>query len=180
MVGLCVYIIAAPLLPNLTFWWNKSIVKNSPPLVAAAENPEQTEAIPAENTLVIPRLNLQQPIHSGNRWEGLKKGVWQNTHASSPGDGFNTVLMGHRFTYGGPAVFYHLDKVQTGDKIIVYWQQQKYEYVVDEIIEVPPTAVEVEQKDVGREQLTIYTCTPLVTAKNRLVIKAIPEGGGGA
>ncbi len=145
----------------------------------AAENPSQPEVIPTENTLVIPRINMQQVIRGGNRWQGLKRGVWQNSTAATPDEGLNTVLLGHRFTYDGPAVFYHLDKVRLGDQIIVYWDQKKYQYAVDKIIEVPPSAVEIEQKDVGREMLTIYTCTPLITAKNRLVIQAIPINGEG-
>src|SRR5690606_14306871 len=102
------------------------------------------------------------------------KGVWRDSAAATPDEGLNTVLLGHRFTYGGPAVFYHFEKLQVGDRIVVYWEKQKYSYEIESILEVPPTAVELVKKEVGEERLTLYTCTPLVTAKNRLVIQARP------
>ena len=83
------------------------------------------------------------------------------------------MLVGHRFTYDGPATFYSLDKVSIGDNIVVYWSSREYDYRVESIKVVPPTAIEVEAptKDA---QLTIYTCTPLWSAKNRLVIVSKP------
>lgn len=172
VVALCLYVILAPLLPNLSFWWNRSVTHATPPLVAALEDPKNPEPIPDKNMLVVPGLKLEQEIHESRDQSALKKGIWRYPQASAPDEGMNTVLVGHRFTYGGPAVFYHLDKVKVGDQIVVYWQKQKYEYRVEKITEVPPTAVEIQRKDTGKDMLTIYTCTPLVTAKNRLVIQA--------
>lgn len=174
VVALCVYVILAPLVPNFSFWWNKSVTRNTSPLIAALEDPEKPEPIPDKNMLVIPGLRIEQEIHESLDQSALRKGTWRYPHASSPDKGMNTVLIGHRFTYGGPAVFYHLDKVKRGDQVVVYWQKQKYEYRVEHIQEVPPTAVEVQREDTGKDMLTIYTCTPLVTAKNRLVIQAVP------
>jgi sortase A len=77
--------------------------------------------------------------------------------------------VGHRFTYAGPAVFYFLDKIQLKDKIYVDWQQKRYIYEVQNIKEVPPTALSVHAAT-NKPVLTLYTCTPLLTAKNRLVI----------
>lgn len=180
VIALCLYVILAPMLPSLSFWWKQSVVQTKPPLVAALEDAKTPEVIPDKNMLVIPSMRLEQEIFESGDQSALKEGIWRYPHASVPDEGLNTVLVGHRFTYGGPAVFYHLDKVKRGDQVVVYWQKQKYEYRVEEVKEVPPTAVEIQHKDTGRDMLTIYTCTPLVTAKNRLVIQAIPistEGG---
>lgn len=174
VVLLCLYVIAAPLLPNISFWWSKSVTRTTPPLVAALEDPKKPEIIPDKNMLVIPGLKMEQEIHESRDQSALRKGAWRYPHASTPDKGMNTVLVGHRFTYGGPAVFYHLDKLKIGDQVVVYWQKQKYEYRVENIKEVPPTAVKIQRKDTGKDMLTIYTCTPLVTAKNRLVIQAVP------
>jgi LPXTG-site transpeptidase (sortase) family protein len=171
VIVLCLYVILAPLWPQVTYR-----VQSSPPLVEAVEKGDNKEAIPGQNTLVIPRMKLQQTIHEGGQWL-LNKGVWHQTGTGAPDAGGNMVLSGHRFTYGGPAVFYHLDRVKTGDKIVVYWQKQKHEYQVRDVREVPPTASEVVAATED-PLLTIYTCTPLVTAKNRLVIQAIPLEGG--
>ncbi len=174
VVVLCLYVVLAPFVPNLSFWWKKSVTKQTPPLVAALEDPTTPEIMPEKNMLVIPSLGLEQEIFESADQSALKKGVWRYPRASSPDQGMNTVLIGHRFTYGGPAVFYHLDKVKVGDTVVLYWNQKKHEYRVDAMTEVAPTATEIQRKDTGKETLTIYTCTPLVTAKNRLVIQASP------
>jgi len=174
VILLALWVLLAPFLPQLGFWWKKSVAKSTPPLVAAEERHVTPEVIPEQNTLVIPKMQLQQAIHENKnpQW-GLAKGVWRDPQGSAPDLGKNTVLSGHRFTYGGPAVFYHMDKVAQGDDIILYWNKQRHHYRVTAIKVVPPGASEVV-KPTDEELLTIYTCTPLITAKNRLVIQAKP------
>ena len=170
VLGLSVYLLSAPLWPKVAFQFQEP-----PPLVVSEQGGEPAPP-PAENTLVIPKINLQQTIHDGPDKRTLNRGLWHKPSAT-PGQANNMVLTGHRFTYGGPAVLYHLDKVAVGDEIIVYWQQQKHRYQVEQIHTVPPTNREVARVDTGEERLTIYTCTPLVTVRNRLVIQAIPLEG---
>ena len=168
VIGLCLYIILAPFWPKVAYRF-----KTEPPLVAQAEGKQKgPEQIPKENTIVIPSMKLQQEIYEGNQWT-LNKGIWHVPGTGDPVSGGNMVMAGHRFTYGGPAVLYHMDKVNRGDKIIVYWEQKKHEYEVKDILVVPPTQVEV-QNQTEDPLLTLYTCTPLVTAANRLVIQAEP------
>lgn len=164
VIALCLYIILAPFWPQAVYRAEKA-----PPLVVSEEKGTK-EVIPKDNTLVIPSMKLQQTIHEGGKW-ALNKGIWHTPKTGSPESGGNMVLSGHRFTYGGPAVLYHMDKVKKGDKIIIYWQQKKYEYTVRNILVVPPTRSEI-QNQTEEPLLTIYTCTPLITAKNRLVIQA--------
>lgn len=167
VIVLCLYVLLAPLWPQAAYKLQKD-----PPLVEAQKNGR--EVIPKENTLVIPKLKLQQRIHESAvpDW-GLAKGVWRDPKTSSPDLGKNTVFTGHRFTYGGPAVFYHLNRLKEGDDITVYWNQKKYSYKVAKVSEVPPWEGRVDNPT-KTDQLTIYTCTPLITAKNRLVILAKP------
>jgi sortase A len=161
---LCLYVILAPLWPQVQYQ-----TQQTPALVDAIEKGDEEE-IPDKNTLVIPRMKLQQEIHEGGEWV-LNEGVWHTPDTGDPASGSNMVLSGHRFTYGGPAVFYHMDKVQMGDKIVIFWQKQKYEYEVKEIKVVPPTAVDILSQT-GESKLTIYTCTPLWSAADRLVVVA--------
>ncbi len=172
LVCLCLYLIVAPLWPLLSFWWQREH-GSKPPLVVANQSPtSRPEPIPAENTLVIPKILLQQTIHEGKSpYPALNKGLWRYPKGSNPALAGNTVISGHRFTYGGPAVLYHLDKIAVDDAIFIYWEKQKHEYRVEEISIVPPGATEI-QAPTPEPTLTIYTCTPLVTAKNRLVIRA--------
>ena len=162
--GLSMYIIFAPLWPSATIGLQKD-----PPLVEQEKIGKQ-EKIPDKNTLVIPGLKLQQEVLEGGEAE-LNRGVWRTSTTGTPLKG-NMVLSGHRFTYGGPAVFYHLDKVKTGDSIVVFWENKKYNYQVTETFIVKPSQIEILDST-KNQTLTIYTCTPLWTATDRLVIRAV-------
>jgi sortase A len=129
------------------------------------------EPIPSENTLIIKSLGMREKIFEGESIYTVNRGVWRRPHTSTPDQGGNTVMVGHRFTYSGQSVFYNLDKVKQGDEITVFWNSKAYTYVVDGIGVVPPEAVEVEAPT-AEPRLTLYTCAPLLTAKDRLVIRA--------
>ncbi len=168
---LAVYIISAPYLPQLAWWVEhdspvRTIVHTQAP-AAAAEQEIKGDA------LFIPSIELDETVYGGDR-TSLRKGVWKLPHTSTPDKGGNTVMVGHRFTYKNPkGVFYHLDKVQKDDLITLHWQGKAYEYRVAESKVVPASDVSVEQ-NTAEPQLTIYTCTPLWSVKNRLVIIAKP------
>ncbi|MBX6334529.1 class E sortase [Candidatus Saccharibacteria bacterium] len=173
---LAVYIAAAPFLPQVGWWvTHESPVKGILPNRSnAAATPEAEQVIEGDK-LFIPRIDLAEPIHGGGA-ESLNLGVWRVPHTSTPDRGGNTVLVGHRFTYRDPTgVFYHLDKVKEGDEITVHWQGKAYEYEVTEIKVVPATEVSVEH-NTTTPRLTIYTCTPLWSVENRLVVIAEPKG----
>lgn len=179
VVALAVYIIVYPLWPNITYWWNN--MRNHHPALVEANNPAPKgspappERMPADNTLVIPGMNFQEIVYEGPSAAVLNQGLWHRPASSTPDRGGNTVIAGHRFTYRGAAVFYHLDKVQIGDKIVLYWQGKKYQYQVMRSYVVLPSAIEVEAAT-SEPRLTLYTCTPLWTSNNRLVIEAKQVG----
>jgi LPXTG-site transpeptidase (sortase) family protein len=173
------YIILLPVLPNAQFWLKRH-TQAPPRLVQQNTHPSFTpgphEDIPTQNTLVVPAMDLQEPINEGLTAAALAKGVWHRPRTSNPTQASNTVLVGHRFTYTNPqGVFYHLDKVKVGDPLVLYWEGDKYVYKVERVFVVPPTAAEIEQPTV-RPTLTLYTCTPLWSAHDRLVVQAILEG----
>lgn len=174
VVALSLYIALAPFIPAGLFWW-RAHYGTKPALVVAntpTNNTKSSEVFPEDNTLVIPALGLQETIYDGNDATTLNKGAWHRPRSSSPDEGGNTVIAGHRFVYAQTAaVFYSLDKVKIGDHIVVYWQKKKYIYAVATIKIVPPTAIEVEA-DTTEPMITLYTCTPLWTAKSRLVVQA--------
>lgn len=175
IVVMAVYILIFPLIPQFTFWWNK-LTNQHPTLVSVnlslsdGEDPPK-ETYPSENTLVIPGINLQEVVYEGAGSWILSKGLWHRPQTSNPSEASNTVIAGHRFTYRGAAVFYHLDKVSAGDQIILYWEGNKYIYEVARTYVVPPTALEVEAPT-EEPRLTLYTCTPLWTSQSRLVIES--------
>jgi LPXTG-site transpeptidase (sortase) family protein len=167
-IVLAIYISLGPLLPQLS--WRFKSHPSTAVLNKLVEAIHQ-RPIPMDNTLTIPRLEMQEVIHTGNSLTELNKGAWLIPTSSHPDKNSNTVIVGHRFTYAGPAVFYYLDKVQLRDQIILTWDHKEYTYDVSQIKEVPSTEIGVEGPT-DEAQLTLYTCTPLWTAKNRLVIIA--------
>ncbi len=175
---LAVYIAAAPFLPEFTWWAQHStpLKTITPPAnVEAIANGTQAPAITG-NVLVVPRLGMQETIYGGGMIS-LRYGVWRLPYTSTPDKGGNTVLVGHRFTYTEPrGVFYYLDKVQVGDLITAYWNSKPYQYKVTSINVVPPDDVAVEA-NTSSPRLTLYTCTPLWNAKDRLIVVAEPVEG---
>jgi sortase A len=155
------YIVVAPFLPQV----ERAI---NPPVPSKGVH-ATTKLVPSQNLLQIPRLGMVQLINTGHSTAELSKGVWLIPATSTPDHQSNTVMAGHRFTYAGPAVFYFLDKIQINDKIYVDWQRKEYTYKVAHIDVVPPSQTSV-QLATPTPTLTLYTCTPLLTAKNRLVI----------
>jgi len=175
ILAINIYVIALPLYPVLVLWWQDN-VKHRPQqlaqLVAAHQKTKSQPAppaVPAGERLIIPSISLDQPIVEGKSIYTVDQGVWRFYSGSTPPAGGNTVLIGHRFTYLGPAVFTHLDLVKTGDTIALWWNRREYTYTVSQIKNVDPNDTSIVQptKD---SRITIYTCTPMWTSKYRLAV----------
>jgi len=170
--GLIIYLLAMPVLPDVSWWIEHNTPFHSSKAVSLpVPQADKKEDRPKDNILVIPRLSMRQQIFEGGTTATLHQGLWRRPASSTPPSGGNTVIIGHRFTYSDPAVFYHLDKVAIGDPITVYWQQQRYDYQVISKQVVLPADTAVE-RNTANPELTLYTCTPLWTSRDRLVIVA--------
>lgn len=119
--------------------------------------------------LEIPALNGDYPIVQGDDWEQLKKGIGQYIGSGRPGRNGNVVLSGHNDIYGEP--FRYLDRLQTGDEIIVSTERRTYTYIVDRIQVVEPTDVWV-MAPTEDAQLTLISCYPYRVNTRRIVVFA--------
>lgn len=173
VIGLCLYVILAPVWPQFTWWLRHDApgpiqsLAGKDEVIVKADDP-----IPKEGKeLIIPSIDLKQEIYIGGVWL-LNKGVLYRDHTTPPAEKKNTVLVGHRFMYSTQAaVFYHLDKVKIGDEITIHWDGVRYTYKVNAVTVVNPDQVSIEDPT-DTPTLTLYTCTPLWTSKQRLVITA--------
>lgn len=131
----------------------------------------------ANNKIIIPSIKLDKKINEGKNIAAANTGPWRLPYTSTPEEGGNTVIVGHRFSYVNPdaASFYMLDGVNLKDKIYVVYDHKLYQYKVVDIKVVSPSEISVEAKT-DKPRLTLYTCTPLWTATDRLVIIAEPTG----
>ena len=137
---------------------------------STAEKPK-----PQGNRLVIPKIGVDIPVVEGTDERALLRGAWRIPGTSgSPADG-NMVLSAHRFRYRPPSseTFYLLNKLETGDVFILYWNDEEYDYRVANVKEVGPDAVSILNKT-SDPRLTLFTCTPLFSTARRLVVVGEP------
>lgn len=148
---------------------------------------------PPDERIIVPRISQNVPIIQiptdkliQRDWAGLenqiqealKHGVVHFPGTAQPGDKGNVVITGHSSYFPWDPgrfkdVFALLHQVQVGDRVIVYNNQQKYEYEIYEKKVITPSQVEVLTQD-GEDRLTLITCTPVGTDLNRLVLLAKP------
>lgn len=124
-------------------------------------------------SLAIESVKVSGNISEGITSEAMERGFWHFPTSSLPGKKGNVVIIGHRFKYIPPATntFFNLDKVSIGDQIKVSVGEEIYTYVVTDTKVAEPNDVSVIQQT-DDYRLTLITCTPLWTSKERLVITA--------
>ncbi len=142
----------------------------APTTTAAAPLPtfEEGDAIAR---IEIPQIGLDAKVVAGVNPDDLKKGPGHYPGTPMPGQLGNSAIAGHRTTYGQP--FYRLDEVAIGDEIVVTTVQGRFVYRATGSEVVAPGAshvVATENPDVAA--LTLTTCTPRYTARERLVVYA--------
>lgn len=135
---------------------------------------DATENVPdVFGMLEIPQINLEQYVVTGTSTEALTYGPGYYTNTSTPGNRGNVGIAGHRTTYGAP--FSDLDKLQTGDEIMLTVGAYKYKYIIDEILIVDPDEGERYLYNRGDERITLTTCHPKFSDKLRLIVTGTLE-----
>ena len=153
--------------------------------------PTPTPASPTR--IVIPSLDVDAPVFPVS-WQtievdGQEQAAWEvldmyaaGWHESSAPLGVpgNTVLNGHNTTYG--EVFRDLYTLKAGDDVVVYSDDTLYTYAVTEVLILPeagqPLEVRIENAyyvlPTDDERLTLVTCHPYGSLRNRLIVIAHP------
>ncbi|MGM9930235.1 MULTISPECIES: class D sortase [Bacillaceae] len=125
---------------------------------AASQEYEQGEEVA---TLIIPKIQQKFTVYWGTDENTLGKGVgmFASSLTTTPGQG-HTVLSGHRDT-----VFAGLEQLETGDKLIVSYEEQPYTYIIEKIwiTDEDDRTVIVEKKE---PTLTLTTCYPFTYVGN--------------
>jgi sortase A len=177
IIFLGLYISFSPFLPQIAYMFRDKSPEASAPYggkLARSIGSTATAPLPKENRMVIPSIQLNEPVVESKSIAAIKDGgTWRRPNTSDPTKDGNTVIVGHRFYGSNTSTFYHLDKVKVGDKIALYWDEKELLYEVSETKVVEPEAVSIEAPTADK-RLTLYTCTPIWTAKQRLVVIAHP------
>jgi len=118
----------------------------------------------------IPKIGVDVVVVEGTSQSALRAGAGHYPQTPLPCEIGNVAIAGHRTTYGKP--FSNLDKLSPGDVIILEtpigactYQVAKAPFAVDK------TDTSVINPAADR-QLTLTTCHPRGSAKQRLIIKA--------
>ena len=122
--------------------------------------------------LEIPRMGLNRIVVEGATADALTKGPGHFPETPLPGQLGNAAIAGHRTTHLHP--FFDIDKLQPGDEIIVTTLNGRYVYHVTGTDVVAPEdyAAVIPTTDVTKATLTLVSCTPRYSAKNRIVVRS--------
>lgn len=122
--------------------------------------------------LEVPAIGIDDIVVAGIGVSDLKLGPGHFPDTPLPGQLGNAAIAGHRTTYGAP--FFDVDQLQEGDEMIVTTLAGRYVYEVDSQRIVDPSAYEViATSDPSTATLTLVSCEPKWTARNRIVITGV-------
>ncbi len=146
----------------------------SRPGLAEAYRSGRLETASAVTRMRIPRLSVDTVVVEGITVSALRAGAGHYPTTPLPGQPGNVAIAGHRTTFGKP--FRHLDKLRQGDTVEFATPVGTYTYVVTTAPYV------IEPRDVSvlaptmHSTLTLTTCNPLNSARERLVVRAVLVG----
>lgn len=157
---------------------------NSPASEIEAIDPTITQTVSSEPRLIIPKLNIDVPIHFSiplsDVMASMNNGVAQYRipgASAYPGEIGNLVITGHSagdiyssnpYKY----IFSGLERLNDGDLIYVNYNSIRYTYKVTKKEVVEPSDVAALVVDTDKPILTLVTCTPLGTSRYRLLVTA--------
>ena len=124
--------------------------------------------------LDIPRIRLDMVFVQGVGPDALAKGPGHYPGTPLPGGGGNVAIAGHRTTHLHP--FWSLDLLRRGDRILLQTRRGAFEYRVTWTRTVAMDDWSVVSAS-PVPSLTLTTCTPRFTSRQRLVVRAIQVGG---
>ena len=126
------------------------------------------------NTKVVSNINPFNPVVYQ---QALTKGVAHASTSDTPDNSGNVFIFAHSAgnwyqanQYN--AVFYLLNKLAPNDQILIYYQNKKYTYSVNEIKIVGSKETDYLNRNFSQHQLTLMTCWPPGTTLKRLLVTA--------
>ena len=167
------------------------------PTPCATPTPLPAPVVYSPTRILIPSIGLDAPVVT-TTWEtinvnGVTSAVWivpaeraAGWHAGSAplGQPGNTVLNGHNWPED--AVFRYLHQAQVGDSIIIYAGAIPFHYRIAEMLILPEGGETLEVRaenarfiqPTADERVTLVTCYPYGSLRNRLIVIARPERSG--
>lgn len=126
------------------------------------------------NSKVIPNID---PANTDQYETALAQGVAEAQGSTEPGKSGNLYIFSHsvdapwnvvRFN----AVFYLLRELDKGDKVVIFYKNRRYDYIVFDKAIVDPTDTSLLTNRYDKPVLTLQTCDPPGTLLHRLIVRA--------
>lgn len=171
---------------------NPSYTKSEPSLLSTIVNGQKEQVLvpaSASFSVVIPKIGANEAIipnvDPDNPEEYLRVLQHNIAHAKGtafPGMNGTTYLFAHstdNFWDVGRynAVFYLLNKMQIGDEVVLFFNGQRYDYIVNDTKIIDPSDTHYIAANLGQGQRVILqTCWPPGTSWKRLLVFAVPKG----
>jgi len=119
----------------------------------------------------IPKTGVDTVVVEGTSASALRAGAGHYPATPLPGEPGNVAIAGHRTTYGRP--FHDNDKLRKGDLILLETPLGEFKYQITR----DPFVVDSHDwtpiaNTPGTRALTLTTCHPKGSAKQRLVVRA--------
>ena len=128
--------------------------------------------------ITVPRLGLKDVVvPTGSRQAELdREGILRVRGSGLPWiAGSNTFITGHALGFPRtrvPYAFYKLGKMKVGDEIFVEDKEgQEYAFRVYDLMTVEPNDYWVTYPVEGKTVISLQSCTPIPTFKNRLIVR---------
>lgn len=127
--------------------------------------------------LSIPKINIKLSIYHGTSEEVLQTGVGHLNGTKLPigGESTHSVLAAHR---GLPSarLFTDIDQLEKGDMFYIHVLDETLAYQVDQILDMVDkddheTLEKALQIEEGKDQVTLFTCTPYGVNSHRLLVR---------
>jgi len=119
----------------------------------------------------IPDIGVSDIVVAGIQVNDLKRGPGHFPDTPIPGQLGNAAIAGHRTTYGQP--FFRIDELEPGDEIRVTTLNGEFTYRVTGTTIVQPSDYQVvATTDPDKATLTLVSCHPRYTARQRIIVAA--------
>ena len=149
----------------------RALERLTSPAQAAAYREGRIPTASPVTRLRVRRVGIDVVVVEGVTAEALRAGAGHYPNTPLPGERGNVAIAGHRVTYGRP--FRHMDRIVRGDRIELETPVGTYVYVVTRgPFVVEPKDLSVLEQD-QRAMLTLTTCNPVHSARERLVVQAV-------
>lgn len=138
-------------------------------------NKENKKTINYTAILEIPSINLKQGVvNSTKNFNSINYAISVDKHSNYPDKEGNFILYAHSGN-SSIAYFRNLNKVNINDKVYVYYNGIKYEYIITNKYEIKKTGTANIIKSNTDKYITLITCNPNKDGYQIVIIGKIKE-----